>query len=292
MNIQWYPGHMTKTRRTIEADLKLVDCVCELLDARIPVSSRNPDIDSICGDKPRMIILNRIDQADPEITRQWAEYYKSKKIAVIQTDCKTRNGIADFAPGVRALLKDQIARWNEKGLVGRKVRAMIVGIPNVGKSTFINQVAKRKSAKVENRPGVTRGKQWVSVDKTLDLLDTPGILWHKFEDETVGLHLAFTGAVKDNILDVEALASKLMELLGERYPERLAERYKIDASGAKDGWELLERAGRKRGFLVSGGEVDTGRISRILLDEFRDGKLGRISLEAPEPGAENRGADE
>ena len=197
MNIQWYPGHMTKTRRMIEADVKLVDAVCEILDARIPLASRNPDIDAICGTKPRMIILNRIDMADPAMTKRWAEHFRARGYSVLQTDCKTKKGISGFVPAVRELLAEKLARYAEKGQVGRPLKLMIVGIPNVGKSTFINQVAGRKGAKAENRPGVTRGKQWITVDQGLLLLDTPGILWPKFEDPEVGMMLAYTGAVKD-----------------------------------------------------------------------------------------------
>ena len=206
MNIQWYPGHMTKTRRNMEEDLKLVDAVCELIDARIPLSSRNPDIDAICGNKPRMVILNRIDLADPAATDAWSNYWKNKGYAVVRTDCKSRKGIEKFVPAVRELLKEKLERYAEKGFVNKPLKLMIVGIPNVGKSTFINQVSGKKGAKAENRPGVTRGKQWVTVDRGLLLLDTPGILWPKFDDEEVGRRLAYTGAVKDDILDTETLA--------------------------------------------------------------------------------------
>ena len=285
MNIQWYPGHMTKTRRQIEADLKNVDIVVEIIDARIPVSSRNPDIDAICGSKPRLVVLNRADQADPEGNRRWAAWFRGRGCEVLETDAKSGAGVGQFSPLIQSALREQIARWREKGQVGRPVRAMVVGVPNVGKSTFINQVARRKSAKAGDRPGVTRGKQWVAVDATLDLLDTPGILWPKFEDETTGLNLAFTGAVKDEIMDVETLACRFMDLLNRRYPAALG-RYKLEADPAAQGWELLERAARKRGFLISGGEPDTERMARILLDEYRSGKLGRFTLETPEDGAE------
>lgn len=282
MNIQWYPGHMTKTRRQIEADLKNVDMVAEIIDARIPRSSRNPDIDAIVGDKPRLIVLNRADQADEAASRRWRETFKRQGWAVLMTDAKTGKGVKEFSTVIQQALAPQIARWREKGQVGRKVRVMVVGVPNVGKSTFINQVAKRKSAKAGDKPGVTRGKQWVTVDAGLELLDTPGILWPKFEDPQVGLNLAFTGAVKDDIMDTEALACHLLELLNARYPQAMTERYKIDADPDAQGWELLERAARKRGFLISGGEVDTQRMANILLDEFRGGKLGKITLEWPE----------
>lgn len=282
MNVQWYPGHMAKTRRMIADNLKLVDVVAEIVDARIPISSRNPDIDALVGQKPRLIILNRADQADPAGNKAWSAYFKSKGYAVLETDANSGKGVNQFAPTVRSLLKDQIAAWAAKGQVGRQVRAMVVGVPNVGKSTFINQVAKRKSAKAGNRPGVTRGKQWVSVDAGLELLDTPGILWPKFEDETTGIHLAFTGAVKDEIMDLETLACHLIELLARRYPQALAERYKLEADPGLPGWELLELCGKKRGFRISGGEVDTERMAKVLLDEYRSGKLGNLTFETPQ----------
>ena len=281
-NIQWYPGHMTKTRRQMEQDIKMVDLVAELVDARIPISSRNPDIDNIVKDKPRLIVLNRVDQADPEETKRWVSYFKQQGYSVLETDAKTGKGVNRFSAVARESLADQIARWKEKGQVGRPVRAMVVGVPNVGKSTFINHVAKRKSAKAGDRPGVTRGKQWVAVDQTLDLLDTPGILWPKFEDEKTGLHLAFTGAVKAEIIDLETLAHHLMNLLSSRYPDALRARYNIEIPEGAQGWELVEAAARKRGFLISGGEVDLERMSRILLDEFRSGKLGNFTLETVE----------
>ena len=282
LNIQWYPGHMTKTRRMMEDQLKLVDAVCEILDARIPVSSRNPDIDAICGSKPRMVILNRIDMADPAQTKAWAQHFRAQGLAVVQTDCKSRKGISDFVPALRKLLAEKLRRYAEKGQAGRPLKLMIVGIPNVGKSTFINQVAGRKGAKAENRPGVTRGKQWVTVDQGLLLLDTPGILWPKFDDPEVGLGLAWTGAVKDDILDIETLAMKLMEMLWQRYPEAVTARYKVEAAPDEAGWALLQQAGKKRGFLLSGGEIDTERMARVLLEEYRSCKLGRFTLETPE----------
>ena len=281
MNIQWYPGHMTKTRRQIEADLKQVDAVCEIVDARIPVSSRNPDIDSICGSKPRVIVLNRIDLADPVATKKWTAFYKSKGYTVVCTDCKSRKGIADFNPAVRSACKEKIERDQARGM-NRPVRLMIVGIPNVGKSTLINQVSGRKGAKAENRPGVTRGKQWVTVDAGLQLMDTPGILWPKFEDPEVGMMLAYTGAVKEGIIDIEELACRLMELLLKFYPQTLKERYKVEAPEGTRGWELLEMAGRARGFLMARAEVNTERMAKVLLDEFRSGKLGKFTLEMPE----------
>lgn len=283
MNIQWYPGHMTKTRRNMEADLKLVDAVCEIVDARIPFSSRNPDIDAICGQKPRMMILNRIDLADPAATDVWQNYWQAQGMTVVRTDCKSRRGIDRFVPAVRSMLAEKLQRYADKGQTGRALKLMIVGIPNVGKSTFINQIAGRKGAKAENRPGVTRGKQWVTVDESLLLLDTPGILWPKFEDPEVGLHLAYTGAVKDDILDAEELAVRLMELLWARYPQALEDRYKLEALPENPGgYALLEAAGRKRGFLLARGEIDTERMARVLLEEFRSCKLGRFTLEMPE----------
>ncbi len=281
LQIQWYPGHMTKTRRMMESDLRLVDAVCEIVDARIPVSSRNPDLDSICGDKPRMIILNRIDMADPARTKQWAAWFKAREMAVIQTDCKSRKGIADFAPALRRLLADKLRRYAEKGMVGKPLKVMVVGIPNVGKSTFINQVAGRKGAKAENRPGVTRGKQWVTVDQGLLLLDTPGILWPKFEDPEVGVRLAFTGAVKDDILDLESLAARLAGVLWRNYPEAMRARYKLDPAPDASDPDLLLEIGKRRGYLISGGEIDLERTSRVLLEEYRAAKIGRFTLELP-----------
>ena len=279
--IQWYPGHMTKTRRQIEADLKQVDAVCEIVDARIPISSRNPDIDALCGNKPRILVLNRMDLADPSATQKWAAYFKKQGITVIATDCKTRRGIGDFVPAARTACADKLNRDAARGM-NRPLRIMVVGIPNVGKSTLINQISGRKGAKAENRPGVTRGKQWVSVDNGLLLLDTPGILWPKFEDPNVGMMLAYTGAVKEGVIDLEELASQLMELLHRFYPNALQQRYQVEAPEGTPGWELIEMAGRKRGYLVSGGEVNTERMSKVLLDEFRSGKLGRFTLEIPE----------
>lgn len=289
MNIQWYPGHMTKTRRQMEADLKLVDIVAELIDARVPVSSRNPDIDAICSGKPRLIVLNRSDQADPARNKSWTAHFKAQGWSVLETDARSGQGVGQFSSAARGALREQIEKWREKGQVGRPVRAMVVGIPNVGKSTFINKLAGKKSAPTGDRPGVTRGKQWVHVEQGLDLLDTPGILWPKFEDETTGLHLAFTGAVKDDIMDMETLGCHLTALLGERYPQALMEGYKLPQlppreEGETDvawGYRLLQSCAAKRGMRISGGELDTERMARVLLDEFRGGKLGRFTLEAP-----------
>ena len=289
MNIQWYPGHMTKTRRQIEADLKLVDVVVEIIDARIPASSRNPDIDAICAGKPRLIVLNRADQADPAQNKAWGACFRGQGHSVLETDARSGRGINQFSAVVQGVLRDQIAKWREKGQVGRPVRAMVVGVPNVGKSTFINKVAKKKSAKASDRPGVTRGKQWVHVDQGLDLLDTPGILWPKFEDEITGMNLAFTGAVKDEIMDVETLGCHFMALLGERYPQALMDGYKLtEVPGRKEGendvawgYRLLQACAARRGMRVSGNELDTERMARVLLDEYRGSKLGRFTLEVP-----------
>lgn len=281
MNIQWYPGHMTKTRRQIEADLKQVDAVCEIVDARIPISSRNPDIDAICGSKPRIVVLNRMDLADANATKRWLEYFRNKGCFAVATDCKAKKGISSFEPVVRSALREKIERNTAKGM-NKALKIMIVGIPNVGKSTFINQISGRKGTKAENRPGVTRGKQWVTVNNGLLLLDTPGILWPKFEDPVVGMMLAYTGAVKENVIDIEELACKLMELLWRFYPDALRTRYGIEGTDNSTGYELLMEAGRKRGYLLSGGEIHTERMARVLLDEYRSGKLGLFTLEVPE----------
>ena len=281
MNIQWYPGHMTKTRRQIEADLKQVDAVCEIVDARIPISSRNPDIAALCDKKPRIVILNRMDLADPDATQKWAAFLRSGRAGVLATDCKSKKGIASFIPTVRGACKEKLERDAAKGM-NRPIRLMIVGIPNVGKSTLINQVSGRKGAKAENRPGVTRGKQWVTVDSGLQLLDTPGILWPKFEDPNVGLMLAYTGAVKEGIFDLEELACRLIRLLWERYPDSIRQRYGIEPAEDMNGYDMLQLAGKKRGFLLSRGEINTERMAKVLVDEFRSGKLGRFTLEMPE----------
>ena len=280
--LSWFPGHMTKTKRMIVAEIKNMDAVCEIVDARIPISSRNPDVDEMTAGKPRLMVLNRVDQADPVQTKRWAAYFRTQGYAVLEANAKGGTGTQQFAAAVRELLKEKLAAWAEKGQIGRTVRVMVLGIPNVGKSTFINKVAKRKTAKAEDRPGVTRTKQWVPVDNTLELLDTPGILWPKFDDTKVGMHLAFTGAIKDDVMDLEELASCLMEYLGEHYTDIVTERYKITIEEEDSGYDLLTKAGRKRGFLMRGAEVDTERMARILLDEFRGGKLGRFTLETPE----------
>lgn len=281
-NLSWFPGHMTKTKRMIASELPHMDAVCEILDARIPLSSRNPDVDDLTAGKPRLIVLNRADQADPAQTRRWSQYFRAKGWAVLEANAKGGVGTEKFAAAVRELLRDKLGAYAAKGQVGRVVRVMVLGIPNVGKSTFINKVAKRKTAKAEDRPGVTRSKQWVPVDATLELLDTPGILWPKFDDPEVGKRLAFTGAVKDDVLDIEELACYLMDYLAAHYADVLTERYKITVEDGDSGYDLLEKAGRKRGFLMRGAQVDTERMARILLDEFRGGKLGRFTLETVE----------
>ncbi len=280
--LSWFPGHMTKTKRMVAAEMKNMDAVCEIVDARIPVSSRNPDVDELAEGKPRLIVLNRVDQADPAQTKAWSAYFRDKGYAVLEANAKGGAGTAQFAGAVRELLRDKLSAYAAKGQVGRIMRVMVLGIPNVGKSTFINKVAGRKTARAEDRPGVTRSKQWVPVDATLELLDTPGILWPRFDDVNVGMRLAFTGAIRDEVLDMEDLASHLMVYLGAHYPNALQERYQIDVSEDDSGYELLEKAGRKRGFLMRGAEVNTERMAHVLLDEFRGGKLGRFTLETPE----------
>ncbi|HIS76956.1 MAG TPA: ribosome biogenesis GTPase YlqF [Candidatus Merdivicinus excrementipullorum] len=281
-NIQWFPGHMAKTRRLIQDQVKLVDLVVELTDARIPQSSRNPELNKWIGEKRRLLVLNKSDAADPDLTARWLRYYREQGIPAIAVDARSGKGINQFLPAVREILADITEKRQAKGMVGRPIRMMIVGIPNVGKSSFINRVAKEKRAKVEDRPGVTVDKQWIAVAKDVDLMDTPGVLWPKFEDPAVGEKLAFTGAVKDQILDVELLAMRLLGWLREEYPALLA-RFKLnpeDLEGREE-YELLELVGRRRGMLVSGGEVDTLRAAAMILDEYRGGKLGRLSLEAP-----------
>ncbi|MBP3271234.1 MAG: ribosome biogenesis GTPase YlqF [Ruminococcus sp.] len=289
--VQWFPGHMAKTRRIMQSNLKLVDVVIEITDARIPYSSRNPEMDRLVGAKPRLILLNKSDSADETVTSQWIDYYKRNNIIAVATDCRSGKNINKFKSALKDLMAEQVEIWEAKGMHGRPIRMMIVVIPNVGKSSFINRLAGSKRAKVEDRPGVTRGKQWVTLDDSTELLDMPGVLWPKFDDKLVGEHLAFTGAVKDDILDAEYLACRLSELLADRYPDSLTGRYGISLNelpenddemmGCVKGAEILERIGKKRGFLISGGEINTERAAATLLDEFRAGKLGRISLERP-----------
>lgn len=283
-NIQWFPGHMTKTKRKIQSSLKLVDAVAEIIDARIPVSSRNPDLAEIVGSKPRVVLLNKCDMADPNATARWIEYFKSNKIVAIPVDCKSGKGLNKFIPAVKEVLAERIAAWKNKGMVNRSIRVMVVGVPNVGKSSFINRIAKQNRAKVEDRPGVTRGNQWFTVAKGFELLDTPGVLWPKFDDKVVGEHLAFMGSVKDEIVDTEQLASRLLEFLSVKSTPQFVERLKLAEVDYKNmqGYELLEVVARKRGMLISGGEADTERAASMVLDEFRGAKLGRITLELSE----------
>ena len=289
MNIQWFPGHMTRAQRMIEENLKLVDAVCEILDARIPFSSRNPDIDRLAAGKPRLVILNRTDLADPAATARWRRRFQTQGIAILETDAKTGKGINGFVPAVKELLRDRLAEYAAKGQAGRPLRVMILGIPNVGKSTFINKVAGRKAAIAGDKPGVTRGRQWINIDAGLDLLDTPGILWPKFDSQEVGEMLAITNAIKADVLDKETLGANFMLRLRDNYPEALRERYKIEPDPALNGFELLEQAAKKRGFLVSRGEYDIERMANTLLKEYHEGKLGRLTLEMPDDGTLDAG---
>ena len=273
---------MTKTRRMIAEQLKNVDAVCEILDARIPRSSRNPDIDRLAAGKPRLVILNRIDLADPAVTARWKKYFEARGLAILETDARTGKGVSGFAPAVRRLLAGKIREYEAKGQVGRPLRVMILGIPNVGKSTFINKVAGRKAAIAGDKPGVTRGKQWINIDAGLDLLDTPGILWPKFDSQEVGEMLAITNAIKADVLDKETLAANFMLRLRQMYPQAIRDRYKFDPDPGMNGFELLEQAAKKRGFLVSRGEYDIERMANTLLGEYHEGKLGRLSLEMPD----------
>ena len=282
MNIQWFPGHMTKAQRMIEENIKLVDAVCEILDARIPRSSRNPDIDRLAGDKPRLVILNRTDLADPAVTARWRAYFEAQGLSILETDAKSGKGVKEFAPAVRRLLADKLRDYEAKGQVGRPLRVMILGIPNVGKSTFINKVAGRKAAIAGDKPGVTRGKQWINIGTGLDLLDTPGILWPKFDSQEVGEMLALTNAIKADVLDKETLGANFMLRLRALYPNALLERYKFEPAPEANGFELLEQAAKKRGFLLSRGEYDIERMANTLLGEYHEGKLGRLSLETPD----------
>lgn len=282
--IQWFPGHMTKTKRQIQSSLKLVDAVAEIIDARIPVSSRNPDLAKLVQNKPRVILLNKCDMANQTATKMWIDYFKKQNLVAIPVDCKSGRGLDKFAPAVNTVMSHKIARLKEKGMVNPAIRIMIVGIPNVGKSSFINKMVKKNRAKVEDRPGVTRGNQWYTIAKNLEMLDTPGVLWPKFDDKTVGEHLAFTGAVKDQIFDIELLAVRLLDFIKELKPADFITRFKLENEDVEniDSYELLKMIGKKRGMLVSGGEIDTERAAIMLLDEFRSAKLGRITVEMPQ----------
>lgn len=280
MAINWFPGHMAKTRREIKENLKFVDAVIEIRDARIVKSSKNPDIDDICKDKPRIILLNKSDLAEEKITKKWIEMLSNEFVKVTTVNSLTGKGLNSIKPLLDELLKEKHEKLKAKGLVNITTRVMVVGIPNVGKSSFINRMAKNNRAKVGDKPGVTRSKQWIKTKIGIELMDTPGVLWPKFEDEEVGLNLAFTGAIKDEIMDIETLAFRLIERLQQHYPERLLERYKLD-SLSDEALENMDNIARKRGAVVSGGNIDYNRIAVLILDEYRGGKLGSISLERP-----------
>ena len=281
--IQWFPGHMTKTKRQIQANLKLVDAVAEIIDARIPVSSRNPDLDMLIRNKPRVILMNKCDMANQTATKMWIDHYARQRMTAIAVDCKSGRGLNKFPQAVASVMKERIDRLKAKGMKNPMTRVMIVGIPNVGKSSFINRISKQSRAKVEDRPGVTRGNQWFTISNNLEMLDTPGVLWPKFDDQIVGEHLAFTGAVKDQVLDAELLAVRLLDFLKTLKPADFLDRFKLTAEelDSTDSYELLQMIGKKRGMLVSGGEIDTERAAIMLLDEFRAAKLGRITVEMP-----------
>ena len=282
-NIQWFPGHMTKTKRQIQANLKLVDAVAEIIDARIPVSSRNPDLNGIIQSKPRVILLNKCDMANRTATKMWIDHFAKQGITAIAVDCKSGKGLNKFPQAVNTVLSEKINRLKSKGMRNPMMRIMIVGIPNVGKSSFINRISRQNRAKVEDRPGVTRGNQWFTISNNLEMLDTPGVLWPKFDDQIVGEHLAFTGAVKDQVIDIELLAVRLLDFLKKLKPAEFITRFKLEDMDLDntDSYELLRIIGKKRGMLVSGGEIDTERAAIMLLDEFRAAKLGRITVEMP-----------
>ncbi len=281
--IQWFPGHMTKTKRQIQASLKLVDAAAEIIDARIPVSSRNPELNNLIQNKPRVILLNKCDMANQTATKIWIDYYKKQGITALAVDCKSGRGLNKFPQAVNEVMKEKINRLQAKGMKNPTMRIMIVGIPNVGKSSFINRISRQNRAKVEDRPGVTRGNQWFTISKNLEMLDTPGVLWPKFDDQTVGEHLAFTGAVKDQVMDIELLAVRLLDFLKKLRPQEFITRFKLENEDIEqmDSYELLRLIGKKRGMLVSGGEINTERAAVMLLDEFRAAKLGRITVEMP-----------
>lgn len=279
MTVQWFPGHMAKTRRLIKESLSLVDAVCEIVDARIPESSRNPELDEIVGSKPRIVLLNKCDLADPNATARKIKELSERGIKALPVDCRSGRGLEKFQPAVREILKDKIKANEEKGMGGKALRVMVVGIPNTGKSSFINRMAGKYRAKVADKPGVTRGNQWFSIGSGIELLDTPGVLWPKFEDPEVGFKLAFIGSVKDEILDSQEIAVRLLLVLQRNYPDRLADRYKITDFEELEPYELLELIGAKRGMLIKGGETDTERAAVMLLDEYRSGKLGKLTLD-------------
>ena len=280
--IQWFPGHMAKTRRMISENLKNVDIIIEILDARIPYSSRNPEISRLTEGKPTLLLLNKASLADPAQNASWVKRYTTENTVCILTDCVTGEGMNKMAPAIKEILSEKLRRYEEKGMTGRRVRAMVLGVPNVGKSSLINRICGNKKTKVENRPGVTLDKQWVSTSIGVDLLDMPGILWPKFEEKRVGENLALTGAIRDGILDLETLATVLCKRLRRLYPEMLSARYKLgdmDAYKELSDYDLFLAIGKKRGFLVSGGEINTERTAITLMDEFRSAKIGRITLD-------------
>ncbi|MBR5219297.1 MAG: ribosome biogenesis GTPase YlqF [Clostridia bacterium] len=283
MNIQWFPGHMTKTRRMIEENIRLIDLVIEIADARLPLSSRNPLLDKITASKPKILVLNKADIADPEINKAWVEYYRKQGVKALLTDSKNGKIFNQINAAIREELSELIAKREQKGMAGKPLRVMVAGVPNVGKSTFINKLSGHAGAKTGDRPGVTTGKQWISVRGAFDLLDTPGMLWEKFENENQALNLAYSGAIKDTVVDIEELSVYLLGFLKTNYKEQLCARYKLgDIDEEMDNYELLTLISKKRGFVVSGGEADTERGANILLDEFRGAKIGLISLEKPE----------
>ncbi|MGN0534383.1 MAG: ribosome biogenesis GTPase YlqF [Eubacterium sp.] len=279
--VQWFPGHMAKTRRLIKESLNLVDGVVEIVDARIPHSSSNPELDSIIKNKPRIVLLNKCDVADPNATKLWLDYYTSKSMYALPVDCRTGKGLNKFIPTVKKALAKVIEKNNAKGMTGKALRLMVVGIPNTGKSSFINRMAGSSKAKVADKAGVTRQQQWFAVGDGIELLDTPGVLWPKFDDPEVGDRLAFTGAVKDEVTDIETLSCRLLEVLAKTRPSAILQRYKLDSIDGLQGWEILELIGKKRGFLIKGGEIDYERTAVMLCDEFRGGRLGEITLELP-----------
>ena len=280
--VQWFPGHMAKTRRLIKESLPFVDLVTEIVDARIPMSSSNPELKEMIGSKPRIVLLNKCDVADEKTTALWVEHYRKIGVNALPVDCRSGKGLNAYLPFVRRVLKDKIKRNEEKGMAGKPLRVMVVGIPNTGKSSFINKMAGRNRAKVADKPGVTRSNSWFAVGSGIELLDTPGVLWPKFDDRAVGDKLAFIGSVKDEVIDIESLAMRLINVLKNGYEDRLSERFKITDFADKEDYEILEMIGRKRGMLISGGEIDCERASVMILDEYRGGKLGRLSLEKPE----------
>lgn len=279
--VQWFPGHMARTRRQIRECLPLVDAVTELLDARIPESSKNPELSALIGNKPRIVLLNKCDLADAQTTKQWLSHFEAMGAGALAVDCRSGKGLNAYHGLVRNILADRIRANTEKGMAGKPLRVMVVGIPNTGKSSFINRMAGKNRAKVADKPGVTRQNQWFAIGNGIELLDTPGVLWPKFDDPKVGDRLAFIGSVKDEILDSELMAVRLLEVLQSDYADRLQQRYGILPTPDAQPWEVLEQIGRKRGMLARGGEIDTERAANMLLDEYRDGRLGRISLEKP-----------